>query len=203
MNLPNKLTIFRVILIPFFVVALLYPMDSAANEWIALAIFVIASITDMLDGQIARKYNLVTNFGKFMDPLADKLLVSSALICFIELKLLPSWVVLIIIAREFIISGFRLIASDNGKVIAASWWGKIKTVFQMVTIIFIIIAKTMGRALAWNKIGLQDYTIVTDSATISLWSMIGTVLVWISLLLTVISLVDYIVKNKDVMKEQG
>ena len=116
MNLPNKLTIFRVILIPFFIIALLVPGIPAGN-WIALAIFIVASLTDLLDGKIARKYNLVTNFGKFMDPLADKLLVCSALICLVELSRIPSWMVVIIIAREFTISGFRLIAADNGVVI--------------------------------------------------------------------------------------
>ena len=124
MNLPNKLTILRVIMIPFFVAALLY--DGGANQnmrYVAAALFIIASLTDMLDGKIARKYNLVTNFGKFMDPLADKLLVCSALICMIELRELPAWMVIIIISREFIISGFRLVASDNGVVIAASYWG--------------------------------------------------------------------------------
>ncbi|MDE7428093.1 MAG: CDP-diacylglycerol--glycerol-3-phosphate 3-phosphatidyltransferase, partial [Lachnospiraceae bacterium] len=113
MNLPNKLTVFRVILIPFFVVLLLFDI-TAYDDWIALAIFIIASLTDFLDGHIARKYNLVTNFGKFMDPLADKLLVCSALICLVELSRIPAWIVILIIAREFIISGFRLIASDNG-----------------------------------------------------------------------------------------
>ena len=119
MNLPNKLTILRAIMIPFFLVFLY--MSPGWSKWVALGIFIAASLTDMLDGKIARKYNLVTNFGKFMDPLADKLLVCSAMICLVDLKLIPVWVVLIIIAREFIISGFRLVASDNGIVIAASY----------------------------------------------------------------------------------
>ena len=139
MNLPNKLTIFRVILIPFFIVFLLVPdmpflPSTEWGEWIALAIFVIASLTDMLDGKIARKYNLITDFGKFMDPLADKLLVCSALIALIELGRIPAWMVIVIIAREFTISGFRLVAADKGVVIAASYWGKFKTVFQMVAV---------------------------------------------------------------------
>ena len=121
MNLPNKLTMFRVILIPFFVVFLLVDI-TPVDKWIALAIFIIASLTDMLDGKIARKYNLVTNFGKFMDPLADKLLVCSALVCLVAVDRIPAWMVIVIIAREFIISGFRLVASDNGVVIAASYW---------------------------------------------------------------------------------
>ena len=128
MNLPNKLTILRVILIPFFVVFMLFDITGAADKWIALVIFCVASLTDMLDGKIARKYNLVTNFGKFMDPLADKLLVCTALICLTSMNRLNVIVVLVIIAREFIISGFRLVASDNGIVIAASYWGKFKTV---------------------------------------------------------------------------
>ena len=124
---------FRVILIPFFVVFLLVDITSV-DKWIALAIFIVASLTDLLDGKIARKYNLVTNFGKFMDPLADKLLVCSALICLVALERIPAWMVIVIIAREFIISGFRLVASDNGVVIAASYWGKFKTTFQIIMI---------------------------------------------------------------------
>ena len=175
MNLPNKLTIFRVILIPFFIVALLVPGIPAGN-WIALAIFIVASLTDLLDGKIARKYNLVTNFGKFMDPLADKLLVCSALICLVELARIPSWMVVIIIAREFTISGFRLIAADNGVVIAASYWGKFKTTFQMIAVCLMI-------------------------ADIPALSLLTTVITWIAVILTVVSLVDYLVKDKDVMKE--
>ena len=177
MNLPNKLTILRVIMIPFFVAALLY--DGGANQnmrYVAAALFIIASLTDMLDGKIARKYNLVTNFGKFMDPLADKLLVCSALICMIELRELPAWMVIIIISREFIISGFRLVASDNGVVIAASYWGKFKTTFQMIGVVLLI----------FNIPALSTLT---------------TIIVWIALVLTVISLVDYIVKNVGVLTE--
>lgn len=179
MNLPNKLTLFRVILIPFFVFFLLAPYFHGYGNYIAVAIFIIASITDFLDGKIARKYHLVTNFGKFMDPLADKLLVSSALICLIELSLIPAWIVIVIIAREFIISGFRLIAADNGVVIAASYWGKFKTASQMVMVIVLIL-------------NLPN----------PVFSVIGTVLIYVSLVLTVISLVDYIVKNKNVLKDQ-
>ncbi len=177
MNLPNKLTIFRVILIPFFVVLLLFEITDY-DKWIALAIFIIASLTDFLDGHIARKYNLVTNFGKFMDPLADKLLVCSALICLVELSKIPAWIVILIIAREFIISGFRLVASDNGVVIAASYWGKFKTTFQIVMICLMIA-------------DLEPLYFVTQ------------IVMWIALALTVISLVDYLVKNKDVMKDTG
>ena len=177
MNLPIILTVLRVIMIPFFVVMLM--LDGGANQmyrYIAAAIFIIASFTDFLDGSIARKYGLVTNFGKFMDPLADKLLVCSALICLIELGQLPAWMVLIIISREFIISGFRLVASDNGVVIAASYWGKWKTVFQMISVILLIV-------------------------NVEALSMITNIALWIALALTVISLVDYIVKNIGILTE--
>ena len=140
MNLPNKLTVLRVILIPFFVVSMM--IENGANQtfrYVAAAIFIIASLTDMLDGKIARKYNLVTNFGKFMDPLADKLLVCSALICLIQLGQLPAWMVIIIVSREFIISGFRLVAAEQGIVIAASYWGKFKTTFQMIAVVLMIL----------------------------------------------------------------
>ena len=145
MNLPNKLTILRVIMVPFFVLFMLTDIGGPANKWISLILFVVASLTDLLDGKIARKYNLVTNFGKFMDPLADKLLVCSAMICLIEMNKLDAWIVIVIISREFIISGFRLVASDSGVVIAASYWGKFKTVFQMAMIIVLI--ADLGRIL--------------------------------------------------------
>ena len=180
MNLPNKLTLFRVILIPFFVFFLLAPYFTGYGNYIAVAVFIVASITDFLDGHIARKRNLVTNFGKFMDPLADKLLVCSALICLIELDRLPAWIVIIIIAREFIISGFRLIASDNGVVIAASDWGKFKTTFQMLMVI-VLILDIPHPVFYW----------------------LGVILTYVSLALTVISLIDYIVKNKNVLQDKG
>lgn len=176
MNLPNKLTMFRVVLIPFFVVLLLVDITPYDN-WIALVIFIVASLTDLLDGKIARKYNLVTNFGKFMDPLADKLLVCSALICLVEMERIAAWMVIIIIAREFIISGFRLVASDNGVVIAASYWGKFKTTFQMVMICLII-------------------------ADLEALSLVTTIVTWAAVILTVVSLVDYLVKNRSVMQEK-
>ena len=179
MNLPNKLTILRVILIPFFVVFMLFDITGAADKWIALVIFCVASLTDMLDGKIARKYNLVTNFGKFMDPLADKLLVCTALICLTSMNRLNVIVVLVIIAREFIISGFRLVASDNGIVIAASYWGKFKTESQMALIIVLIM--DLG----------------------GVWNVVGTVLTWVALLLTIVSLIDYIAKNKQVLTQGG
>lgn len=177
MNLPNKLTVLRMIMIPFFLAALMID-GIPGGKWIALALFVIASLTDMLDGQIARKYNLITNFGKFMDPLADKLLVCSAMIALIDLGRIPAWVVIIIIAREFIISGFRLVAADNGIVIAAGWWGKVKTVVQMIMVI-VLICDFGGDAAA----------------------VIENVLIYAALALTVISLIDYLMKNKGVLSD--
>ena len=172
MNLPNKLTILRTIMIPVFLIFLYIPGLGMTGDVLAAAIFVLASFTDLLDGKIARKYNLVTNFGKFMDPLADKLLVCSALIALVDLNRIPAWVVIIIIAREFIISGFRLIASDNGVVIAASYWGKFKTTFQMIMIILLILN--------------IDYPYS---------NIVNMVIMYIALALTIISLLDYIIKN--------
>ena len=178
MNLPNKLTILRVIMIPFFVAALLY--DGGANQnmrYVAAALFIIASLTDMLDGKIARARNLVTNFGKFMDPLADKLLVCSAMICMIPLGKLQAWFVIVIIAREFMITGFRTLAVEQNIVIAAGFWGKLKTICQMFMIIFLL--------LNFN-----------NSVTI----VISHILIWASLILAIVSAVDYIVNNKQVLK---
>lgn len=198
MNLPNKLTVFRMILIVPFVLILL----GGFHQWgwfealfggileytdlIALVLFILASLTDMADGKIARKYNLVTNFGKFMDPLADKLLVCAAMICLVEMGRIPSWVVVIIISREFIISGFRLVASDNGVVIAASYWGKFKTVFQMIMICMMLLEESLSGFLQGNY---TVYMILTD------------VVMWIALALTVISLIDYVWKNRTVMAD--
>ncbi len=197
-NLPNQLTIFRVILIVPFVVILLasyhwwdwvvslFAYNSAVAEYVALAIFVVASLTDLLDGKIARKYNLVSNFGKFMDPLADKLLVCAAMIGLVEMERIPAWVVIIIISREFIISGFRTIAADNGVVIAASYWGKFKTTFQMVMICMMIV---------------KDAPFLANPSHVAIFATVTDVVMWIALALTIISLVDYLIKNKDVMKE--
>ena len=186
MNLPNKLTVFRMILIVPFVILLLgghagwgwfdaaFGGIEAYTDYIALVIFVIASLTDMLDGKIVLSGNLVTNFGKFMDPLADKLLVCSAMICLIDMDRIPAWIVIVIISREFIISGFRLVASDNHVVIAASYWGKFKTTFQMIMVILMI-------------------------ANIQALNILTQIVMWIALALTIISLIDYIVKNKNVL----
>ena len=178
MNTPNKLTVIRMILVPFLVLFMLTDLGGDFNRYIALAIFVVASVTDWFDGKIARKYNLVTNFGKFMDPLADKLLVCSAMICLIEMGKLPAWIVIIIIGREFIISGFRLIAAENGIVIAANYWGKFKTVSQMIMIILLIL--DLGGA----------------------FDILGQVFIWLSVALTIISLITYIWQNKSVLSMQ-
>jgi CDP-diacylglycerol--glycerol-3-phosphate 3-phosphatidyltransferase len=172
MNLPNKLTLLRVIIIPFFVYFLMY----TSLKYVALALFIIASLTDLLDGKIARKYNLVTNFGKFMDPLADKLLVCSALICFVEMKLLPSWIVIIIISREFIISGFRLLAVEQGIVIAANYLGKIKTTCQMIMILLLI-----------------------AQLPFAVFDVLEQIFIWVSLIMTVVSLVSYLYENRKVL----
>ncbi len=176
MNLPNKLTILRVLLIPFFVFFLLVDRWGYTGRLIALALFCLASFTDYLDGHIARKHNLVTNFGKFMDPLADKLLVCSALICFVELHELSAWIVIVIMAREFIISGFRLGASDNGVVIAANMWGKFKTVSQMIMTILIIL-------------DIEELRLLTEA------------FIYLAVVLTVISLEEYVRQNLCVLKE--
>lgn len=174
MNLPNKLTVFRIVLVPFFVAFLLLSKGADALKWAALALFVVASLTDLLDGKIARRYHLVTTFGKFMDPLADKILTISGMICLIELGRIPSWIVVVIVAREFIISGFRLIATEHGIVIAANYWGKWKTTFQMIMIILMIM-------------NLPALRLVT------------TVVMWAALALTVISLATYILQNTEVV----
>ena len=172
-HVPNTLTIIRFLLIPFIVACIFN-----GNFIAAFIIFTISGITDIADGFIARKFNLVSNFGKLMDPLADKLLVCSAMIALIDLDRIPAWVVIVIIAREFIISGFRLVASDNGIVIAAGWWGKIKTVCQMFMVILLIC----------------DF----GGSTVHI---IENVLIYLALALTIISLIDYLVKNKNVLSE--
>lgn len=196
-NVPNQLTVFRVILIIPFVVMMLgcnaeWPWllqifgTKAVLEYASLALFIIASLTDLLDGKIARKYNVVSNFGKFMDPLADKLLVCAAMILLVEMGRIPSFIVVIIISREFIISGFRLIAADNGVVIAASYWGKFKTTFQMIMIGMMIVL---------------DAPFLTDASLVAAYGVLANIIMWIALALTIISLVDYLVKNRDIMKE--
>ena len=179
MNLPNRLTILRIILIPFFVFFLLTNYFEY-SKWVALVIFTVASLTDMADGKIARKKKLVTNFGKFMDPVADKLLVCSALICFVDMGRIPTWIVLIIIAREFIVSGFRLVASEQGVVLAAGIWGKFKTATQMVMII-VLIANLPGESVY----------------------VIEQILIYASLVLTIFSMIDYLWTNRKLLLNGG
>lgn len=183
MNLPNKLTMFRILLIPVFLVVLLcdfIPLDGQIRRYIALALFCIASFTDMLDGKIARKYNLITNFGKFMDPLADKLLVSSAMIALTGMAdavvTLPTWVVIIIIAREFFITGFRTIAVEQNIVIAAGIWGKIKTVVQMIMVMLLLL-----------------------NLSFSFFSLLSNIFIMLSVIFTIVSAADYMFKNKAVL----
>ena len=180
MNLPNKITMLRVILIPFFVFFMLCGDMVPGAQYIAVGIFIAASLTDTLDGYLARKYNLVSNFGKFMDPLADKLLVCSALICFVSIpeNPMPAWGVIVIISREFIISGFRLVAADTGVVIAASWWGKSKTIVQMLMSILLIV-NFDGKVI----------------------DIIEYVFIYAAIALTVISLLDYLWKNRKVLND--
>lgn len=181
MNLPNKLTIFRVVLVPFFISFLFWNSLPLHYLW-AMIIFVIASITDALDGYIARKYNLVTTFGKFLDPIADKVLVVAALISFVELNLCSSVAVIIIIAREFIVTSIRLAAVDNGNVIAAGILGKVKTAFTMVAIIAILLLQI------FTGLGFIELNITT---------IIGQILIWIATLLTVVSGAEYVIRNKN------
>jgi CDP-diacylglycerol--glycerol-3-phosphate 3-phosphatidyltransferase len=206
MNLPNKLTLSRVVMVPFFVVFLLLTPQYLYFKWIAFVIFVVASLTDLLDGKLARKYNLVTNFGKFMDPLADKLLVCSALIGMSALSqsLLPAWITIIIIAREFVISGFRLIAAEKGVVIAASMWGKWKTTFQMVMICIKMLVMDIYLTMPETVIADKLFA-VRNVQQMSLLSRIlvvlGDVAMYIALILTIVSLIDYLIKNKTVLKD--
>lgn len=181
MNIANQLTLLRIILVPVYIVLIYlgYPV------W-ALGVFVVASLTDWLDGFLARKYHLVTNFGKFMDPLADKLLVTAALVLFTEQGLVPGWVTILILAREFAVTGLRVIASAEGKVIAASYFGKAKTVSQLVAIVVLLISMS-----------LPTFDMLKGTASFDLIGTLGTWLIYLSALLTVISGIDYLVKNRE------
>lgn len=170
MNTPNKLTLLRIVLVPVFVVVLY--LNFPYNNLVALAVFILASLTDLLDGKIARKYHLVTDFGKFMDPIADKLLVTAALLVFVDWHMMPAWVAIVVIAREFIVSALRLVAASNGRVIAAGWSGKVKTASTMVCICVMLL-------------GLPEVVDVICSAII--------------LVTTAYSGIEYLVKNRDVL----
>lgn len=192
MNLPNRLTVLRIILVPFFLVAL--TVSFPHNYLAALIIFCVASITDYFDGQIARKRNLITNFGKFLDPLADKMLTTSALIAFVawgdKVVFGGLWICFITLLREFIVAGIRLSAvADGGKVVAANMWGKVKTVMQMVATIIIIFVEWLGQAgfIEGNVLNICRYT--------------GSALLWIATLFMIISGVIYVKDNADYIKE--
>ncbi len=200
MNLPNKLTLGRIILVPFFVAALLIPFPF--HNIAALLLFIAASITDLLDGKIARKRNLITDFGKFADPLADKILVLSALLCFIQLGWCDCAAVIIVLLREFSVTSIRLIAAAKGEVIAANMWGKVKTVTQMVAIIAILVFRAAYEIILM----LLPASVAQDavfSATLNqclFWA--GEVLIWISTVFAVISGVIYLVQNKHFISEK-
>ena len=183
MNLPNKLTLLRICMIPFFVIFAKLP--GYGMQIVAVIIYVLACLTDMLDGKIARSQNLITNFGKFMDPIADKLLVMSAMIVLTAQGRMPDWVCILMLAREFLVSGFRLVAVENGRVIAAGPLGKLKTVFQMVaTIALMLLVPVEGAPLLGNG-GV----------------IFANVLMYIALALTVVSGADYLIRNRDCIKD--
>ena len=186
MNLPNKLTVARIILVPFFVAALLipFPMHTLA----ALLLFIAASVTDLLDGKIARKNDLVTDFGKFADPLADKILVLSALLCFVQLGWCDCVAVIIVLFREFTVTSIRLIAASKGKVVAANIWGKVKTVTQMVAIITILVLRSAGDIVSLT---IGDVPMMNTAFYIT-----GECLIWISTIFSIISGVIYFIQNK-------
>ncbi len=192
MNLPNKLTVLRMILVPFFVLALLWPFPH--HFLIALIIFGAASYTDHLDGMLARKHNQITDFGKFMDPLADKILVISALVCFVSLGLCDVWLVLLIIAREFMVTSIRLVAAGKGSVIAANNWGKAKTVSQIVAICVILLLQYIGEL---GGLGLVGF--VTEKMAVLFWG-IGEVFLAIATFFAVLSGLIYLKQNWDIVK---
>lgn len=185
MNLPNKLTILRLVFIPFYVFFLMTDYFSFTSH-VALVIFILASLTDTLDGMIARKYNLITDFGKFADPLADKILVLSGMVCFVALGRMPYWVCILILAREFAVSGFRLVLASKGTVVAASVWGKFKTVVQIIMLGFMTFdAERLVFEQGWPEVIWTVYHIVT------------VVLMYLALALTMISMIDYFYKNRE------
>ncbi|WP_160675561.1 CDP-diacylglycerol--glycerol-3-phosphate 3-phosphatidyltransferase [Clostridium sp. C8-1-8] len=189
MNLANRLTIIRIFLVPIFLVFIAF-RDLTYSTFIATFIFVLASLTDKLDGYIARSRNQITRFGKFMDPLADKLLVTSALISLVELHVVPSWAAVIIIAREFAVSGLRTIAAADGTVIASSWWGKIKTVIQIIAIILLLLKVNIGSSKYLTNL-------VTDNSFMNkFFDIAPTVSLYLAVIVTILSGIDYFVKNK-------
>ncbi|RUR41561.1 CDP-diacylglycerol--glycerol-3-phosphate 3-phosphatidyltransferase [Clostridium perfringens] len=192
MNLANKLTLIRIILVPIFLVFIAY-QGLPYGSVIATLIFIIASVTDQLDGYIARSRNQVTNFGKFMDPLADKLLVTAALISLVELQLVPSWAAIVIIAREFAVSGLRTIAASEGLVIAASWWGKIKTVIQIIAIVLLLLQVNII-----NSPGIKEL-VAGSNFLRNFFIYVPDIFLYLAVAITIISGVDYFRKNKNVI----
>ena len=192
MNLPNKLTLMRIILTPIFMAVLYWGFPGA--DYAALGIFIIASLTDLLDGKIARKYNLVTDFGKFADPLADKILVTAAMLWFVEQGRMPAWALLVVLLREFAVSGLRMIASDKGRVIAAGWSGKVKTAATMVCVIVML---AIGPMVEEALMAMYVSSSYPQSRPPIL--LVDPVCVWIIVLTTLYSGVEYFVKNKDVI----
>ena len=190
MNLANKLTMLRIFLVPVFLIFLV-ATEIPYGSVIATAIFIIASLTDQLDGYIARSRNQITNFGKFMDPLADKLLVTTALICLVDLQLVPSWAAVIIIAREFAVSGLRTLAASEGKVIAASWWGKIKTVTQIIAIVSLLLKVNLTQIIEAN---INVHPVLN-----SFFKIEPAIMLIIAVVMTIISGIDYFAKNKEVI----
>lgn len=192
MNLANKLTLLRIFLVPIFVIFMILD-NNYYGVIIATVIFILASITDKVDGYIARSRNQITNFGKFMDPLADKLLVTAALISLVQIGVIPAWAVIIILSREFAVTGLRTLAAANGKIIAASNWGKLKTVFQMVAIILLLLVQSI---IAIPSIGTR---LMSTNLSVALIEYIPLIIFYISVVITIISGVDYFVKNKAVI----
>jgi len=190
MNLANKLTLGRIFLVPVFLVFIAVK-DIPYGSFIATFIFILASSTDKLDGYVARSRNQITNFGKFMDPLADKLLVTAALISLVELQVVPGWAAVVIIAREFAVSGLRSIAAAQGRVIAASWWGKIKTVIQIIAIILLLLKVNIHDAKLL-KIFVIDNHYVKEFFRIA-----PTIMLMVAVIVTLISGYDYFKKNKE------
>ena len=190
MNLANKLTLIRIFLVPVFLL-FIATKDIPYGSFIATFIFILASITDKLDGYVARSRNQITNFGKFMDPLADKLLVTTALISLVELHVVPAWAVVVIIAREFAVSGLRSIAAAQGRVIAASWWGKIKTVIQIIAIILLLLKVNIH-----DSIDLKHF--VADSYYLKeFFVIVPNIMLMVAVVITLVSGYDYFKKNKE------
>jgi len=201
MNLPNKITVVRICMVPIFMIVLYLPFREA--NLVALIIFILAALTDSLDGHIARSRNLVTNFGKFLDPLADKLLVTAALVALIGMGKIPSWFATVVIAREFMVTGIRLLANGEGRVIAASIWGKIKTITQIIAISLLLIDSTPN--FGENDVFLaKKITNLVETFSVSpLQNTVGilaVVMIIVAVIITIFSGVDYLVKNKDVLK---